>query len=577
MRITHWKIYAFTAFVLFGCAQLEQVQELFGPSLPQNYMVAAAHPDATAAGALMIERGGSAVDAAIAIQMMLTLVEPESSGIGGGAFMVYWDPKTKTLQNFDGRETAPASATPHLFLKTDGTSKPHFEKVLGGKSVGVPGVMAMLEMAHKEHGKLPWADLFQPAIDLAREGFAVSPKLNKWLTMLPTVSKMPHTAAYFLPGGRPYGVGETIQNEALAQTLEILAADGAQAFYKGPIADAIISAVSNAPVAPTPFTQSDLSSYLPLKRDPICHPYRRFNICTAAPPAGGLIVLEIMGVLESFDLGSLEPGGVEAVHVISEASRLGFADRGRYLADPDFADIPVEALLDQEYLAQRARLISMTSSLGKAAPGSPLPKTHATLWGEDASIELPSTSHMSILDADGGALSMTSTVEFALGSHLMTGGFILNNQLTDFSSVPVQDGQPVANAVAAGKRPRSAMSPTIVLDEKGEVYMLIGAPGGSKIIGYVVKALVGVLDWDLDPQTAINMPNHVNRNGVTEIESGPNAEALKAGLEALGHEVSIKGEGSFGGLSSGLQGIRVRRNGIEGAADPRRTGNAIGG
>lgn len=577
MRITRWKIYIFATFTLVGCAQLEPVQQLFWSKLPQNYMVAAAHPDATAAGVEMLERGGSAVDAAIAIQMMLTLVEPESSGIGGGAFMVYWDPETKTLENFDGRETAPASATPHLFLKTDGTAKPHFEKVLGGKSVGVPGVMAMLEMAHKEHGKLPWAELFQPAIDLARKGFAVSPKLNKWLTMLPTVGKMPDTAAYFLPGGRPYSVGETIQNEALAKTLEILAAEGAQAFYKGPIADAIIGTVSKSPVAATPFTQADLSSYEPLKRDPICGPYRRFTICTAAPPAGGLVMLEIMGMLESFDLPSFEPGGVEAVHVISEASRLGFADRGRYLADPAFAEIPIGALLDASYLAERAKLISMTSSLGKAAPGNPSPKAHASLWGEDASIELPSTSHMSILDADGGALSMTSTVEFALGSHLMTGGFILNNQLTDFSSVPVQDGSPVANAVAAGKRPRSAMSPTIVFDEKGEVYMLIGAPGGSKIIGYVVKTLVGVLDWDLDPQTAINMPNHINRNGVTEIEKGPNVAALKAGLEALGHEVSVRGEGSFGGLSSGLQGIRVRAHGIEGAADPRRTGNAIGG
>lgn len=538
--------------------------------LPQNFMVAAAHPHATAAGLEILRKGGSAVDAAIAVQLVLTLVEPESSGIGGGAFMLTFDPATGAIEALDGRETAPASATPALHLDDTGKPLKFFDKVLGGKSVGIPGVVAMLEMAHDEHGKLPWAELFPYAIELADNGFEMSPKLHEWLIRLPSINEMPDMRAYFTHHGVPYTVGTTIKNPDYAATLRKIAAGKSDAFYRGDIAGAIIKAVAEAPRRPATITQADFDAYQPKKRAIVCAPYRVYKICSMPPPSsGGITVLQIMQMLEAFDMAALEPGSLEAVHLIAEASRLAFADRDRYIADSDFVSVPIVGLIDPAYLRGRGTAIRRDRSMGKARAGVPPDGSQAFLQGDDAALELPSTSHFSIIDAGGFAVSMTTSVEFAFGSHLMAGGFILNNQLTDFSAVPQIGGQPVANRVEPGKRPRSSMSPTLVFDEDGKLYVILGSPGGSRIIGYVAKTLIGVLDWNLTMQQAIDLPNIINRNGSTDLEAG--LAHLQPGLEALGHEVKISQR-----MMSGVNAIRITSDGLDGGADKRRIGTAEG-
>lgn len=538
--------------------------------LPTHYMVASAHPHATAAGLEVLRKGGSAVDASIAVQMVLSLVEPESSGIGGGAFMLTFDPASGDIEAFDGRETAPASVTPALHLDDTGKPLPFFDRVLGGKSVGIPGVIAMLEMAHDEHGKLPWPDLFHYAIDLAESGFEMSPKLNGTLTRLSTIDKMPDMRAYFTNDGIPYEVGTLIRNPAYANTLRQIAAGKSAAFYQGEIARVIIRAVADAPVRPATITQSDFDAYEPKMRAIICAPYRVYTICSMPPPSsGGITVLQIMQMLERFDMAALGPGSPEAVHLIAEASRLAFADRDRYIADTDFVHVPVAGLVDPAYVRDRGKAIRPDRSMGKAAPGTPPDSARAFLQGDDTALELPSTSHFSIIDASGLAVSMTTSIEFALGSHVMAGGFLLNNQLTDFSSLPEVDGHPVANRVEPGKRPRSSMSPTFVFDENGELYLILGSPGGSRIIGYVTKTLIGVLDWNMSMQEAIDLPNIINRNGSTDLEAG--LAGLKESLEALGHEVRISDV-----MRSGVNAIRITDEGFDGGADKRRIGTAEG-
>lgn len=538
--------------------------------LPQKFMVASAHPHATAAGLEVLRKGGSAVDASIAVQMVLTLVEPESSGIGGGAFMLTFDPTTGTMQALDGRETAPASATPELHIGDNGKPLKFFDKVLGGKSVGVPGVVAMLEMAHNEHGTLPWEDLFGYAIKLAETGFEVSPKLNRWLTRLPTVMQMPDMKAYFTTDGVPFEIGQTITNPAYAETLRKIASGKSAAFYQGDIAAQIIKAVAQSPKRPATITQADFDAYEPKHRDIVCAPYRAWKICSMPPPSsGGITVLQTLGLLERFDMGALEPGSLEATHLIAEASRLAFADRDRYIADTDFVHVPVKGMIDAEYIAKRAEAIDPARSMGKALAGSPPNGGRAFLQGDDKALELPSTSHFSIIDGAGFAVAMTTSIEFAFGSHVMAGGFLLNNQLTDFSSVPQVNGKLVANRVQPGKRPRSSMSPTFVFDKDGDLYLILGSPGGSRIIGYVTKTLVGVLDWNLDMQDAIDLPNLVNRNGSTDVE--PGLAHLKEGLEALGHQVKTPQL-----MMSGVNAIRITDRGFDGGADKRRIGTAEG-
>jgi gamma-glutamyltranspeptidase/glutathione hydrolase len=536
-----------------------------------HYMVAAANPLAARAGRDILAKGGNAIDAAVATQMVLALVEPQSSGLGGGGFLLYFDAGSGDVLAYDGRETAPAAARPDMFLRADKTPKTFFEAAVGGGAVGVPGVLAMLEMAHEQHGQLPWADLFAPAIRLAEEGFAVSPRLHELIAEDRHLKTQPEAAAYFYDAdGTPRRVGEKLANPKLAQVLRLIASLGARAFYTGEVAQDIVTAVNQAPVNPGRMTLDDLRNYRPKLRQALCRPYRIYIVCGMPPPSsGGLTVLEILGMLETRNLALLAPGSLASVHLVAEASRLAFADRNLYIGDPDFVRVPVAGLLDPAYLQARASLISVAHSMGTATPGR-LPSVPARPPAPSPSHEAPSTSHMSIVDAAGNAVSFTTSIENVFGSRMMVRGFLLNNQLTDFAFVPERNGYQVANAPAALKRPMSSMSPTLVFDNSHHLVLVVGSPGGPRIIGYVVKTLIADLDWDLDVQSAIAFPNFVNLNGATELESGTSLTALAPMLEAMGHKVEVRE------LNSGLHGVAVTRTGLEGGADPRREGVALG-
>lgn len=530
-------------------------------------MVAAANPLASQAGFDILKKGGSAVDAAIAVQAVLTLVEPQSSGIGGGAFLMHWSPETGDVTAYDGRETAPDAATPDLFLDENGKPFDFLTAVKSGRSVGVPGAIAMLSLAHREYGRLPWDQLFESAIELSENGFEVSPRLNYLINLTPAFASSPAgKALYFDENGKALAIGSTLKNPELAESLRLIAEGGPDAFYEGPIAEKIVNAVQNAPLNPGAMTQSDLAAYKAKKRNAICEPYRAFTVCGMPPPSsGGATVMQILSLLEGFDLASMTPSSLEAVHLITEASRLAYADRALYLADGDFADVPVAALLNKTYLAERATLIDTKKSMGIAKAGTPRKKE--TNAAPHTSRDVPSTSHFSIVDGDGNAVAMTTSVEFAFGSNMIAGGFILNNQLTDFSRVPERDGRKIANAPDGGKRPRSSMSPTLVFDKEGKLYALVGSPGGSAIIAYVAKTLIGILDWNLTMQQAIELPHHVNRNGILALEKDTTLVDMAPDLKRLGHEIQVRP------LNSGLHGIRVLPDGtLEGGADPRREG-----
>jgi gamma-glutamyltranspeptidase/glutathione hydrolase len=547
----------------------------------RKYMVAAANPLAADAGYEMLKQGGTAIDAAIATQLVLTLVEPQSSGIGGGAFLMYYD--GKKVQAFDGRETAPSKADEHLFQHPDGTPLSRTEGIVGGRSTGAPGVLRMLELAHRQHGKLPWKTLFGPAIRLSENGFAVSPRLNSLLAWDPYIRKDPTARAYFYaPDGKPWPVGHILKNPELARTLREIAEGGAQVFYTGRIARDIEAKVKGHPTNPGLLTAADIAAYAPKLREPVCNDYRAYTVCGMPPPSsGGIAVAQMLGMFETRDMRLLAPTngipGADAVHVFSEVGRLAYADRDRYAADTDFVPLPgrgIPALLDKGYLAQRASLIR-ERSMGKAPAGHPPGVEMAWNWGLDNSIEAHSTSHIVAVDPYGAGLSMTTSVEDAFGSRQMVDGFILNNQLTDFSFDSVDASGPIANRVEAGKRPRSAMSPTIVFDKKtGQFVEAIGSPGGPLIINYVAKVLVGTLDWGLDMQQAIALPNFGSRNGPTELEAGRFPVSEIEALQARGHSIRV------GEQTSGLQGIqRIRIHGVPlwfGGADPRREGVAKG-
>lgn len=536
-------------------------------------MVAAAHPDAVAAGLDMLRKGGSAADAAIAVQLVLNLVEPQSSGIGGGAFLLFHDQRTRKTIAYDGRETAPAKTRADHFLNADGTPISFADAVVGGRSVGTPGTVALLAEVHARHGKLPWADLFEPAIQLAKEGFIVGPRLAAMLAgpRAERIKTFTTTRAYFFPNGTPLSAGMRKTNPAFARTLSQIALQGPAAFYDGPIAAAIIAAVQKAPINPGVLSLQDLLNYRVIARTPVCHPYRVFEVCGMGPPSsGGVAVGQILGILSHFDLPGMGPDSVQSWHLLNEASKLAFADRNQYMADSDFVDVPTAGLLEPGYLATRAGFIrTETSIIPPVVPGRPR-GVPAKLPGADTQTGRPGTSHISIVDADGNAVSMTTTIEGAFGSQIMVGGFLLNNELTDFSFRPTQDGHPVANRLEPGKRPRSSMAPTIVFDKSGELRLVLGSPGGSRIIGYVAKTLVAVLDWNLDIQTAIDMGHLVNRNRFTDIELGTPAARLQAPLEALGNRVKLRD------LNSGLHGIEVMDGKLRGGADPRREGVAQG-
>jgi gamma-glutamyltranspeptidase/glutathione hydrolase len=534
-----------------------------------QFMVAAANPHAARAGVEMLRAGGSALDAAIAVQMVLNLVEPQSSGIGGGAFLLHWDATAARISVFDGRETAPAAARPERFVRADGTPMGLGEAIGSGRSVGVPGVLRLLELAHAKHGRLPWRRLFEPAIRMAETGFAVSPRLHRLIAADPLLSRYAAARAYFyLPDGKPLPVAHRLRNPQLAALLRRVAVEGSDAFYRGDVARDIVAAVTTHP-KPGDITGQDLAGYRAVERDAICGSYRVYRICGMPPPSsGGIAVLAILGVLEHFPMATVQPGSSQAVHLFAEAGRLAYADRDHYVGDPAFVQVPAAGLVDPAYLQERARLILPERSMGSAAPGTPAGARVAL--GIDATVESSGTSHLSVIDAQGNAVAMTTTVESAFGSRILVHGFLLNNQLTDFSFVPEQGGRPVANRVEPGKRPRSAMSPTFVFNPDGSLQATLGSAGGSAIINYVAKTLVGVLDGRQSPQQAIAAPNMGSRNRETEIERGTALESIASALRSMGHPVAAVD------LVSGTHAIVRTPRGLRGGADPRREGVALG-
>jgi gamma-glutamyltranspeptidase/glutathione hydrolase len=554
-----------------------------------RHMAAAANPLAAEAGREMLRQGGSAIDAAIAMQAVLTLVEPQSSGIGGGALIVLWD--GKAVRTFDGRETAPAGATEKLFLQADGKPMAFTPAQIGGRSVGTPGVLRALELAHRKHGRLPWAKLFEPAIKLAEQGFAISPRLHLLIASDSSMRSSPDMVAYFLNAdGSPKAAGTLLKNPALAVVLKRIANEGPDALYKGAIAQEIVTKVQGH-ANPGSLSLNDLQGYQAKERAPLCTDYKRWQVCGMPPPSsGGIAVAQILGTLQAletrdprFALAPLKPvktqkpAGTEpapqAVHLIAEAERLAYADRAQYVADADFVPVPVKGLVDPAYLASRAALIG-DRSMGVAKPGTP-PGIQVA-YAPDRSPLRISTSQVVAVDDQGGAVSMTTTIESAFGSHVMVQGFLLNNEMTDFSFIPEENGQKVANRVEPGKRPRSSMAPTLIFDrQSGEFLATIGSPGGSQIIEYVAKSTIGLLDWNLDPQAAINLPNFGSRNGPTELEQGQFSAELIQALKDKGHSVSEID------MTSGTQAIvRVKdaqgNASLEGGADPRREGEALG-
>jgi len=532
--------------------------------------VVAAHPNAARAGYDVLRRGGSAVDAAIAAELVLNLVEPQSSGIGGGGFLLHYAARGGKLEAYDGREAAPAAARPDRFLGADGRPLDWPDAVISGKSAGVPGLLRLLELAHRKHGKLSWAELFDPAIRLAGDGFPISPRLHALVAADRFLARDENARRYFyLSDGKAKPPGTLLKNPELAAVLKRVATEGAEAFYRGPIARDIAAAVRGRKVSPGDLAESDLSAYAAKEREPLCGRYRRFRVCGMPPPSGGgFAVLQMLRILEHFDLRALRPDSLQAAHLFAEAGRLAYADRNLYIADPAFAAAPLAALLDSRYLDARAKLIDPKRSMGRAQAGDPA--RVAVRYGLAEPLELPSTTHVSVVDAEGNAAALTASVEAAFGNRQMVRGFLLNNELTDFSWEPEDRGRPVANRVEGGKRPRSSMAPTMVFDEQGKLLMVIGSPGGHSIINYVALTLVNALDWGMDIQKAIDAPRMGSRNGPTELERGTALERLAPELERMGHSVRIRDE------ASGLHGIMRTRDGWAGGADPRREGIALG-
>ena len=523
---------------------------------PQQ-MVAAAHPLAVEAGLDVLRRGGTAVDAAVAVQMMLGVVEPQASGIGGGGFLLYYDATTRGITVYDGRETAPAGATPTMLLH-DGEPLPYPVVVTSGLSVGVPGAVALLEMAHSEHGKLPWADLFTTSIATARKGFPTSPRLAAWLATIKRFAAEPAARAiYYNADGSPKKIGDSVTNPALADTMQRIATEGARVLQQGPIAEEMVARVrGNA--RPGSLAVSDLAAYKPIKREALCGPYRVWIVCSMPPPSsGGIAILQMLGLLEPFDLRKDTPNDLRALHLIAEAGRLAFADRARYVADPAFTSVPTRQLVSPAYIVERRKLISEDRSMSGHEPVEPGYVEHGT-------------SHMTIVDRAGNAVAFTTTIEAPFGAHMMVGGFILNNELTDFSPVAERGGKPVANRIEPGKRPRSSMAPTFVLDQDRRLVLSVGSAGGQRIIGDTFQALIAMLDWNLAPQAALDLPRVANMNGDTELEDKGGLPAQADALRKLGHQVQVRRH------EGGLTAIRRKDDGWEGGADPRRDGVAKG-
>ena len=555
----------------------------------KDFAVAAANPLATDAGYQVLLAGGSAIDAAIAVQMVLTLVEPQSSGIGGGAFVLHHD--GKKVEAYDGRETAPAAATDNLFLDAQGKPLPFIDGVVSGLSVGVPGTLSVLELAHKEHGKLPWATLMQPAIQLAEQGFKLSPHLHRALLAENFLMNDPVAARYFYDAqGKPLPVGHVLKNPELAAVFRDIAIRGSQALKQGPVAEAIVQKVRNHPQRPGSMTLQDLANYQAKKREPLCFDHaaqttgRTYQLCGFPPPSSGTLAIgQMLGILNNTSAGRMpiEQGlpSAEWLHFYTEAARLAFADRGQFVADPDFVQAPGgdwKTMWHPAYLKQRSSLIG-NQSMKVAQPGHPA--ATKTAYAPMPAQEEYGTSHISVIDKEGNAVAMTTTIEAVFGARLMVnsgqgrhGGFLLNNELTDFSFAPTDaQGLPIANRVEGGKRPRSSMSPTLVFEkDSGKLKMTGGSPGGAVIIHYTGKLLIGTLQWGLNTQQAISLPNFSSLNGPTILEEKRFPESTIKSLQAKGHEVRETP------LPSGLQAIEVTPQGFFGGADPRREGIVMG-
>lgn len=533
----------------------------------RDFMVATAHPLATEAGYRVLEAGGTAADAAVAVQAMLGLVEPQSSGLGGGAFALYWDAALGELTSYDARETAPLAARPDYWLGEDGQPMGFFDAVIGGRSVGVPGTPALMDHLHRKFGRVALPQLLAPAIETAEKGFAVSQRMADSIASARGLDRFEPTRSYFFDAeGQPLKEGTQLRNPDYARALRLMTDIGADPFYRGQIARDMIVAVrteTNAGV----LAMGDFERYEVIERAPVCIAYRVYEVCGMGPPSsGGLTVGQMLGMLSHFDLAGLGEGPAFR-HLFAEASRLAFADRVLYMADGDFVDMP-EGLLDADYLAARAALIDDTKSMGPASAGDP-PWDDAQLYAPDIERPRHGTSHFVIVDGDGNAISMTTTIESGFGSRVMTNGFLLNNELTDFSFAPASEGNVIANRVEGGKRPRSSMAPTIVLRD-GKPVLLTGSPGGANIIDYVALSLVALLDLNMDPQQAIDLPHVVNLNGTTRVEEGDGAQPVADALAALGHETAIAN------LNSGLHVIRIEEDRLVGAADKRREGLVLG-
>ena len=538
---------------------------------PSKGIIATSNPYASKAAYEVIKNGGNAIDASIAVQLVLTLTEPQATGIGGGAFMLYWDAKKSKLFSIDGREKAPSLASEDLFLNKDGKNiKFYPDAVVGAKSVGVPGIIRLLEETHKKFGKLEWSELFTYAIELSENGFSISPALHNtlgYLNYLKTIE--PAASLYYkknIKGGKtPHPVGHILKNEEYAKTLRRISLFGAKEFYEGRTAKLIIQSLKDSDKDAL-MSLDDLKNYQIVWREPLCELYRSYNVCSMPPPSsGGLTMLMMLKILEDFDIQKLDPESKEMVHLFSEVSRLAYADRAYYMADPDFINIPTQGLLNHQYIDKRRMLINKTKTAKNVSHGNPFDYMDL---GKNVDISMPSTSHFVIIDEEGNAVSMTSTVEGPFGSHLMAGGFILNNELTDFSLIPEVNGKKVANRVEGNKRPMSSMTPTVIFKDN-EVFALTGSPGGTSIINYVTKSVIGLIDWKLDPSEVVQLPHYMNKGKFTELEKNTVLEDLKFDLESMGHKTKIMRK------RSGLHMALKKGDGFVGGADPRREGLVI--